>query len=167
MVQYSFAIKMLYLAIRIHKSSILSVTTFALLPRITSSFEKILSVQWVKLVYRDGFIPAPIIITWLPSKSFKFSKIKSKNIFFSALRFGAYTFAITTSIPSPFRWMTKSLLRCLIIFTSQLNFLDIRIISPWLCIYVPSTYIIFPPHCFSHIGISCFVRCVSCRQIIS
>ena len=40
MVPFSFAIKMLYLAIRIHKSSILSVTTFALLPRITSSFEK-------------------------------------------------------------------------------------------------------------------------------
>ena len=50
MVPCSFAIKMLYLAIRIHKSGILSVTTFALLPRITSSFEKIISIQCVNLV---------------------------------------------------------------------------------------------------------------------
>ena len=45
-----FEIKMLYLAIRIHKYSILSVTTFALLPRITSFFENIISIQCVKLV---------------------------------------------------------------------------------------------------------------------
>ena len=42
--------KKLYLAIRIHKSSILSVTTFALLPRIASSFENIILVQCAKLV---------------------------------------------------------------------------------------------------------------------
>ena len=50
MVPCRFEIKMLYLAISIHKSSILSVTTFALLPRITSSFENIISVQYVKVV---------------------------------------------------------------------------------------------------------------------
>ena len=51
MVPCSFEIKMLYLAIRIHKSSIMSVTTFTWLPRITSSFENIRSVQCVKLVW--------------------------------------------------------------------------------------------------------------------
>ena len=50
MVPCSFEMKM-YLAIRIHKSSILSVTMFVLLPRITSSFENIISVQCVKLVW--------------------------------------------------------------------------------------------------------------------
>ena len=42
--------KMLYLAIRIHKSSILSVNIFDLLLKIASSFENIISVQYVKLV---------------------------------------------------------------------------------------------------------------------
>ena len=50
MVTRRFEMKILYLAIRIHKSSILSVTTFDLLPRITNSFENIISVQCVKLV---------------------------------------------------------------------------------------------------------------------
>ena len=36
----SFEMKKLYLATRKHKSNTLSVTTFSLLPRITSSFEK-------------------------------------------------------------------------------------------------------------------------------
>ena len=54
--------KKLYLAIRIHKSSILSVTTFALLPRITviREVQKRLGV-WSGEVrdYSDSGLPAP------------------------------------------------------------------------------------------------------------
>ena len=57
----SFEMKMLHLAIRVHKSGTLSVTTFSLQPRITSSFEKknkqTTLVQCVKLLWTHPCTP--------------------------------------------------------------------------------------------------------------